>query len=232
MAGLAIPGATPAAALQKNLEAAQSQKELADNQAALLSAAAAGGGIFGAASAGAGAALQAQAGANLSTAQTQAQSDPNMLSNAITTFQKFDKSNVISFELDFKNDDFGNPNDKVPDSAMPVDINQTDLENTARQMIPGAEPSPKWQDTMTAFLYGFLGPENSNSVGPYAVDTRPQNTDIGGYVPPSGPFSGVLLSMAATFTSSPYGQLFGLGPAKRSGSTYFISGYEDRRNRG
>ncbi len=147
-------------------------------------------------------------------------------------FDKFDKSNVISFELNYENgadygkseEDFGAAGAK---NARPSGLASDNNPNSGSD----SPDNSNIVDKLNVFLLGCTSPSNSNNSGPYAVSLLPQNTDIGGFIPSAGPFSGVIASMSATFTSSPYGALFGMRPTvQNTTSAYFTSGYEDQGN--
>jgi hypothetical protein len=165
-------------------------------------------------------------------ASTRAAAAADMLNDTASVFERFEKSNLISFEMDYSNGDWGRVEQDLPSSATEEFNSRGDMQGVYTPSNGDAEAADThFMDKVTTFLQGFIGPENSGGTGPYAVSLLPQNTDIGGYRPPAGPLSGVLLSMASTFQSSPYGDIFGLRPTATAGSSYFSSGYE-ASNRG
>ena len=149
-------------------------------------------------------------------------------------FQKWDKTNVSSFELNYTRSDKGvtETSFAVPDWSNPNTSASGVVSGSAGAISTISQSSSTsglqaWSDSVDAlqvFLQGFIGPPNSNNVGPYAVSTLPQNTDIGGYAPSSGPLSGVLLSMGATFTRSPYGAILGLRPTGATENPAYTTG--------
>lgn len=164
--------------------------------------------------------------ADQSTAAAQSSSTASTDTPALVTnqflFERFDKSNVISFKLAYTDSDTGKtetdfaiPSWSNPNYPASGSVSGAAGANNAvptSSITAGLQTWSNNVDALQVFLQGFMGPTNSNNVRPYAVSTAPQNTDIGGYSPSAGPFSGVLLSMAATFNRSPYGAILGLRP--------------------
>ena len=154
--------------------------------------------------------------------------DGTSLVSTTFPFQKFDTTNVPYFEVAYSTSDVGVPetNFAIPNWSSPASspsgiisgasgaVSATSNNNTFSSSV----------DALQIFLQGFIGPTNSNNVGPYAVSTLPQNTDIGGYAPPNGPLSGVLLSMGATFSRSPYGAILGLRPTGATQNPAYTTG--------
>lgn len=148
--------------------------------------------------------------------------------------QKFDKTNVPYFELAYSASDMGvtETSFAIPNWSNPNHSASGAASGTlgAASSVPQSSDSSGLQtwsnnvDALQVFLQGFIGPTNSNNVGPYAVSTLTQNTDIGGYAPPNGPLSGVLLSMSATFVSSPYGAILGLRPTGATQNPAYTTG--------
>jgi hypothetical protein len=148
-------------------------------------------------------------------------------------FQRFDKTNVPYFELAYSDGDVGvtETNFAIPNWSSPNNgsgtVSGAPGASSAVSQSSSSSALQTWSnsvDALQVFLQGYIGPTNSNNVGPYAVSTLPQNTDIGGYAPPNGPLSGVLLSMGATFTRSPYGAILGLRPTGATQNPAYTTG--------
>ena len=148
-------------------------------------------------------------------------------------FEKFDKGNVISFELEYQdNSDYGkSEQDFAADSSKrsTPDLSIADYNPSFNPTDPGTSTS-NLVDKVSTFLSGYINTQTSSNSGPYAVSLLPQTTELGGYRPQEGPFSGLLTSINATFTSSPYGDVFGMRPAQNTTSAYFTSGFESQGN--
>lgn len=219
MAGFAIPSSN-AKAMQKALDQAKEQSY----------AAAADASAFAVPDSYLTDTQKQEASAQSASDRENARSSAN--DKALDLFEKFDKGNVISFELNYENaSDYGKTEQDFGASAAANNTPNYSISgyNPSNEDLPEA-PSGNFVDKINVFLMGFLNTPNSNNVGPYAVSLLPQNTDIGGYRPPSGPFSGLLSGISATFASSPYGDIFGLRPTQNKSGSYFTSGYESRRN--
>ena len=149
-------------------------------------------------------------------------------------FQKFDKTNVPYFELAYSSSDMGvtETSFAIPDWSNPNNSASGAVSGSSGAIssvsqsssTSGLDTFSSSVDALQVFLQGYIGPTNSNNVGPYAVSTLPQNTDIGGYAPPNGPLSGVLLSMGATFSRSPYGAILGLRPTGATQNPAYTTG--------
>ena len=167
-----------------------------------------------------------------STTQNTLSSQDKLVTSAFP-FQRFDKTNVPYFELAYSDGDVGvtETNFAIPNWSSPGGGSGAVSGSLgASSAVPQSSTSSSLQtwsnsvDALQVFLQGYIGPTNSNNVGPYAVSTLPQNTDIGGYAPPNGPLSGVLLSMGATFSRSPYGAILGLRPTGATQNPAYTTG--------
>lgn len=128
-------------------------------------------------------------------------------------FEQFEKSNVVSFELDYSGSMFGQTEAAFPTEDKTPYGNMTDMGRINPQLGMDGNSSKNVVDAVNIFLNGFM---------------QAQNTDIGGYSYFNGPFSGVIGSIRAQFEMGPWSALFDMG---RSGSPYFTSGNESRGNR-
>lgn len=125
-------------------------------------------------------------------------------------FQKqMDKVDVLSFELDhFPTRTDPQVKDFVDRTTQPISA----LETTPNE----EEAEPSLIKKLEVFLEGQISPDHNNRHS----SLLPQNTDIGGYQPPLGPFDAVIQGMKATFDASAYGALFS-STTRRTVSDYF-----------
>ena len=143
-------------------------------------------------------------------------------------FDKFEKSNVISFELAYKSSDFGKTEVSFPTEDNTAFGNANLMVRLDPFQGDEGNPSANVLDRVNTFLSGFMQDVMSSGTGRYAVSTMAQNTDIGGYRFSGGPFSGVLGGIKAQFEAGSLGAILG---TSKTGSAYFTSGYESRGNR-
>lgn len=221
MSGLALPATEASVKLQAQLDAAEeglaaANANAASAQAQMVTQAALSPGYIPSTDelAKVAGATQAAADAKKSVDalnQAKQTSASDSTNSAMQMFEKFDKSNVISFELAYSTDS----------GASNYGKTETDFANQAAGSTPAAQAqantdasSKNWVTAaadatarMAAFLMDTLNDAGAGKDGGrYAVDLRPQNTDLGLYQQESGPFSGVISSMGLTINNSPYGK--------------------------
>ena len=204
MAGLVTPGWTNAADVLKNLQETKSKIQEEELQSGFP-------------------------GTSGSTDTTGiAQTRTNQIEQTAGEFAKFEKSNVISFELSYTPDAFGKTEASFPTEDKSDYSNLTQMYEINPGLGKEGNQSEGMVNAVNVFLNGFMEDVMSSGMGKYAVSTLPQNTDIGGYRYFGGPFSGVIGSVRAQFEMGPWSELFDMG---RSGKAYFTSGNESRANR-
>jgi hypothetical protein len=205
--GMSIPGVTNTRQLLDNLKSARSHLQDLEREE------------------GTSASLE-EVDAAKDAAEAGLQQKSKSLQELLTGFTKFERSNVISFELEHAEESESQPLDFIRTDVSGFGGSQSLFAQVDPTMdFESASPTIEITNKVMTFLLGAVGYANT---GRYAVSTLPQNTPVGGFSVLSSPAMGVLGSIRAQFEAGPLGTLLGTA---RTSSPYFTSGYESRGNR-